>query len=330
MLFRSKPLHVDLEPAHTILAQACLGVLLRLDDNTRETSVERFPLAEYAAEHWFDHALYGGVSSRIKDAMENLFDVEKHHFSQWIRIYDMDRSWWLKYSVEEHEAAPVYYAALCGLRDMVEKLISERPDHVSARGGRCGTALHAASRWNHLKVVQSLLNHGADVDDQGWEGWTPLHVVSRWGHLEVGRCLIEHGADVNAKNDEHWTPLHLATCNGHFELAQTLVNYNADIDAQNHFGETPLHEASFHGAVDAARLLLDKGADPRVRSKGQWTPLHRASYHGMMEVVRLLVERGADVDAEDYEGKTAYQIALDKGFDEIAQFLSRDSVENKT
>jgi hypothetical protein len=43
--------HIDLEPAHTILAQACLGLLLRLDDSTRETFVQRFPLAQYGAEH---------------------------------------------------------------------------------------------------------------------------------------------------------------------------------------------------------------------------------------------------------------------------------------
>jgi hypothetical protein len=66
--------HILLEPAHTILAQACLGVLLRLDDSTRETSVQRSPLAEYAAQHWVDHALFENVSSRVKDGMENLFD----------------------------------------------------------------------------------------------------------------------------------------------------------------------------------------------------------------------------------------------------------------
>jgi len=48
-----------------MFAQACLGVLLGLDDSTRETSVQRFPLAEYAAEHWVDHALFEDMSLRF-------------------------------------------------------------------------------------------------------------------------------------------------------------------------------------------------------------------------------------------------------------------------
>jgi ankyrin repeat protein len=68
---------------------------------------------------------------------------------------------------ERLEAAPVYYAALCGFRDVVEKLISEHPEHVNSRGGAYGTALHAAARRNHLKVGQSLLEHGADVNALG-------------------------------------------------------------------------------------------------------------------------------------------------------------------
>jgi hypothetical protein len=99
--------------------------LLRLDDSTRETSVERFPLVEYAAEHWVKHALFEGVSFCINDGMENLFDPDKPHFLQWIRIYDMDDFLW---AVDDYrtrlvcaDAAPVYYAALCGFRNMVEK-----------------------------------------------------------------------------------------------------------------------------------------------------------------------------------------------------------------
>ena len=326
-------LHILLEPAHTILAQACLGVLLRLDDlTTRETSVERFPLAAYAAEHWVDHALFGDVSLNIKDGMEDLFDPDKPHFRRWIRIHDMDDDTWGladgETLPERLEAAPVYYAAFCGLSDVVEKLIGEHPEFVNARGGACGTALHAASRWNHLAVVQSLLKHGADVNARGqWER-TSLHLALVWGHLEVGKWLLAHGADVNAKQDDHWTPLHLAARNGHFDIVRTLLMNHADIDAQNDIGHTPLHGASTTGKVDIVRLLLDYGADPKIRGKDQSTPLHRSSYWGELEVVRLLLERGMDVDAEDDKGRTAYQIALKEGHDEIAQLLSGHGVEN--
>ena len=57
--------HIVLEPAHTILAQSCLGVLLRLDDHVHEDNVGDTPLVEYAARHWVDHAQFENVVSRI-------------------------------------------------------------------------------------------------------------------------------------------------------------------------------------------------------------------------------------------------------------------------
>jgi hypothetical protein len=43
--------HIDLEPAHTILAQACMGILLQPDDRVEENDVrKRSPLAGYAAD----------------------------------------------------------------------------------------------------------------------------------------------------------------------------------------------------------------------------------------------------------------------------------------
>jgi hypothetical protein len=70
--------HILLEPAHTILAKACLGVLLRLDDHVDFDTVETgFPLAGYAAEHWVDHAQFRNVSSYIREEMEDLFNPDK-------------------------------------------------------------------------------------------------------------------------------------------------------------------------------------------------------------------------------------------------------------
>ncbi|KAN0128768.1 hypothetical protein V8E53_013414 [Lactarius tabidus] len=65
--------HIAIEPSHAILAQACLGILLRLDDHSDEDSAERIHLFRYAAEYWYQHAQVGDVELRIKDAIDYFF-----------------------------------------------------------------------------------------------------------------------------------------------------------------------------------------------------------------------------------------------------------------
>src|SRR6266571_7117734 len=85
--------HIVPHLAHTTLAQASFGVLLQLDGRIDKESIRNFPLANYAARHWFDHCQLGNVSSTIQDATKSLFDQEKPHFSAWVWIYDIDDPW---------------------------------------------------------------------------------------------------------------------------------------------------------------------------------------------------------------------------------------------
>jgi hypothetical protein len=114
--------HILPEPAHTILAQASLSILLQLDDKIDRNTSSQFPLARYAAQHWVGHAQFRNVSLRIQEAMEHLFDPAKPHFAAWIRLYDIDRHS-LAPKSEIHptrpEAVPLYYASLSGFRDLV-------------------------------------------------------------------------------------------------------------------------------------------------------------------------------------------------------------------
>jgi hypothetical protein len=82
--------HIDLEPAHTVLAQACLGVLLQIQYGVEGCTPEDHPLARYAAKHWTTHAQFGEVSSRLHNGMEYLFDANKPHFKVWLTLYDID------------------------------------------------------------------------------------------------------------------------------------------------------------------------------------------------------------------------------------------------
>jgi len=127
--------HIVLETAHTIMAQACLSVLLRTDDRVGQAVVGKTsPLGGYAARHWVSHAQFESVSSRLQNAMECLFDVDKPYFSGWLRLYNMDTPMYDSDSPLRHftsqpllQASPLYYAALCGFQDLVEHLIVKYP-----------------------------------------------------------------------------------------------------------------------------------------------------------------------------------------------------------
>jgi ankyrin repeat protein len=67
-------------------------------------------------------------------------------------------------SPKKSEAAPIYYTARLGFRDLAEHLIVKHPEHVNARGGYEVTSMHAAARAGHADILLLLLEHGADVD----------------------------------------------------------------------------------------------------------------------------------------------------------------------
>jgi hypothetical protein len=66
--------HIVLEDANTLIARACLSVLLRdpVDENDAATQAATGPLARYSAEHWVSHAQVENVASHIRDGMERL------------------------------------------------------------------------------------------------------------------------------------------------------------------------------------------------------------------------------------------------------------------
>jgi hypothetical protein len=313
--------HVDLEPAHTILAQACMSVLLQPDDHPGENEVEkRSPLAKYAAEHWVTHAQFQSVSSLLRKAMEYLFDLDKPYFMAWIQSHDIDDyserqspSFTSHTTYLRSGATPLYYAALCGFQDLVGHLVIKYPQHLNTRGGYLMTPLIAALARRHFQTAELLLHNGADVDVRGRIGRTPLHSAAWYGDLEMVRALLNHKADVNAQTYTGWTPIHFVSqgC-----LGVVIPNV-------------------YQSLCDVARLLLEHGAEVNAQVSGSYspgtgrTPLHVTMEFNRAEVVRVLLEHGANVDVEDSEGRTPFQIASAKGYDEIMKLLSEHGAKGK-
>jgi ankyrin repeat protein len=315
------PFHILLERAHTILAESCLAVLLRLGELQvvdEEYVKDKFPLARYAAEYWVEHARFENVSSRIRERMEDLFDPDKPYFTAWLQVHDIDTAplygsllyEFVPFSSKRlNSTIPLYYAALCGFYNLAEQLIIKHPQQVYTTGGYFMSPLGAALRGGHLKIGQLLYERGADVDVQGYNEYTLLYGASCSGHFEIVQWLLSHGANPNDRGkSDSWTSLHGAAFFGHAEVFQLLLQYKADIFAHDVIGLTPLHVAAQRGHIDVARLLVEHGADVNARDNCRNTPLLGAVKHEHLKVARLLVEHGANIDAEDDMGRTVFQV----------------------
>src|SRR6266702_1061033 len=191
-------------PAHTILTQACLGILLLLDDHIDKKSVFGLPLVKYAARYWVKHAQFEGVASRVKDGMETLFDSDKPHFAVWIGINDIDHGLWGSPNPNPNpNPNPLYYSALCGFYDLVKHLAVKHPHHVNAICGRYRFPLFAALSRDHVEVAELLLEYGANVDVRDTTGETILLKALSQTHnlVKMVKFLLKHGADVNVRDD---------------------------------------------------------------------------------------------------------------------------------
>ena len=319
--------HIDLESAHTTMAQACLGTLLRPDKHAGDVEADESPLLGYAAQHWLDHAQFEKVSSHVWDGIDDLFDSSKPHFAAWLQVHDMDKDWtnFAMNEEPEHHGSPLYYAAFCGFYDLAERLITKHPEQVNTRGGRILAPLPAALYKRHFRLANLLHKNGADVAFRGLTDITPIHSASFDGSVDVIRWLLNHGADANARCMNGSTPLNWAANSTRIECVQVLLDHNANVNLPDEGGWTPLHDAIVgpgEHKLDTARRLLEHGADPNICGNDHLTPLHRASFRGFLEVARLLLNYGAKVDAKDKEGRTPFEMAASYGQHEITTLLS--------
>jgi hypothetical protein len=272
---------------------------VNLSDKVDKSVVENHPLALYASRYWADHAKFEGVSSGIEDLMEQVFDSDKPYLATWVWLYDVDRPWQGHMATARPtklNAAPLYYASLCGFRNLVKYLATAHPGDVNASGVCYGTALHAAISKREVDTARILLEHGADKYILDGSNQSPLHNASRHGYLELVEMLLEGGVDVDLRNVANETPLTVALFYGNIEVSHFLIERGADVQCRNNVGWTPLHTAARCGHLDIVQLLLNLDIAVQVQTPSQETPLMLASTGGHVEVSRFLIERQADVN----------------------------------
>ncbi len=89
-----------------------------------------------------------------------------------------------------------------------------------------------------VQFIQDLLDVGCPIDYMDNWDRTALHFASRDEHLEIAKLLISRGSDVNARTKDGLkthgrTPLHFAVMAGNSELTKFLLSRGANINLRD-------------------------------------------------------------------------------------------------
>ena len=214
----------------------------------------------------------------------------------------------------------------------------KRDRDAAVRPNRAGfQPLHYASLGNQPRIVEVLINAGADPDARNGLGQTPLHVAAMACATEAAIKLLEMGADPAARVSPELPPevqqlnlpplgpsvLSVFAHNGEARIVKHLLKLNVPLlEPVNHATDTALHWACCRsprekrwpkentGNREVLIPLTRAYGDINVRGAEGKTPLHVAAESGNVETVRVLLKEFPDVDlaAVDDNGETALDL----------------------
>lgn len=205
----------------------------------------------------------------------------------------------------------------------------------------------AAANNGQFKMVQMLVEAGADVNAWYEHSNTPLLYAAYSGHREIydylyplvsedirkyGEREIEKGVKkkerLQKKDVEDFID---AAMFGKVEAVKAAIEKEIDINAIGSNGQTALMYAANYVRIPVVQALIDAGADLDILSEedglgeGKTALMHVAeSFFATgkrAEVVKLLVEAGANINLKGKDGRTALMLAAMAGYADSIQAL---------
>ncbi|KAJ3536445.1 hypothetical protein NM208_g6710 [Fusarium decemcellulare] len=197
---------------------------------------------------------------------------------------------------------PLYWAALRGYVEIVEKLLSVPGIKLDTKDKVGQTPFLAAATAGHPTVLRLLANtKRIELNPRDEQGCTPLTKAAWFGRLpEVELLLSIDGIDREPVDDWGFTPLLIALRRGHDDVVRVLTPAGGlDSKTQKRYDQTMLSRVAEEGDEELAQSLLQSGADPNFENKLLAPPIVIAAIHENLEVLRLMIEAGGNVNSKD-------------------------------
>ncbi|KAL6833391.1 ankyrin repeat-containing domain protein [Trichoderma sp. SZMC 28015] len=315
-----KEFQIKAEHAHATLAEVCLDYIEKSElrhrplDIEKDTSVlQKWPLLQYAAMHWPEHASWcSGADAKSSLKLSRPFFQETSSLREhWWQTYDKRSPSYLHLHWETPHLPLLHMASYFGIYELVWELLTTNnllrtPPAINEKLHLNTysqiTPLSLAASGGHTAIILLFLASGAD-SELDWA----LHGAAKGGHLATVQLLLTNGAD-----DKNEKALEIAASRGHLDIVQVLLHANGASDKKE-----ALREAVRGGHLAVVQLLLANGADGKERA------LELAADEGHLDIVQLLLINGA-------EGKKgALDRAANRGHLAVVQLLLSSGADGK-
>jgi ankyrin repeat protein len=219
-------------------------------------------------------------------------------------------------------ASELFAAISSGDATTVERLLDRDKTLVDARDENGLSPVLAALYRGRNEIAAAILRRGPSL--------TLFEAAAAGDAARVREIVGYDRAQANAPSPDGYSALGLAAFFKRRDVVRYLLEAGADPRPASRVGGfTPLHSAVATDAgaadIEIVRMLLDSGAAPNARSQSGSTPVHTAAFTGDRASLDLLLKHGADPGIRNKEGKSAADVARERGHQEIAGLLvSRD------
>lgn len=142
--------------------------------------------------------LYWGVNPPIVEFLTtelNRFPLHQAVFKNDFHAVDklLKQSYTLDMETDDGQT-PLHIAAECGLEEMCRHLL-KCGARIDARDNFGGTPLHAAAACQSgVKVIKTLVEHGADLRLKDAAGMTPAALAEKYKHYKIAAYLKLRGS----------------------------------------------------------------------------------------------------------------------------------------
>lgn len=183
---------------------------------------------------------------------------------------------------------PFMLACLHGNLDVIKSLYTKK--ELIKKDAFGNTPLIYAARNGHNRVIQWLLDQGADLNTTNIHGDSALFISLRFHHPKTAQMLLGR-EDIKpfVPNVLGYDSFVLSIVNGYLNIAKSLYFDAMDLNKKYSENNTLLHMCAMTGNVKTVQWLLGHKANPHVTNSSNLSPFGMAAIKGHTKVMEALI-----------------------------------------